>query len=62
MGKLIDDLLAFSRLGRREIHRVSVDMEGLAKSVAIALINFEPERAIIFTCHSLRPAYVDPAT
>ena len=61
MGKLIDDLLAFSRLGRRKMHRMYVDMEGLAKSVAIALINIEPERAIIFTCHSLRPAYVDPA-
>lgn len=33
MGNLIDDLLAFSRMGRRAINRVTVDMNELAKSV-----------------------------
>jgi PAS domain S-box-containing protein len=33
LGKLVDDLLAFSRLGKREIKRQTVDMNGLAKQV-----------------------------
>jgi len=34
MGQLIDDLLAFSRLGRKEIGAAPVDMEELARAVA----------------------------
>src|SRR5262249_22569051 len=37
MGQLIDDLLAFSRLGRQALARQSVDMEGLAREVAAEL-------------------------
>lgn len=33
MGQLIDDLLTFSRIGRREIHKRSIDMAEMAKSV-----------------------------
>lgn len=33
MGKLIDDLLAFSRLGRKELHLDKVDMIGLTQDV-----------------------------
>jgi light-regulated signal transduction histidine kinase (bacteriophytochrome) len=33
MGQLIDDLLAFSRLGRQELLRLPVDMTALAKEV-----------------------------
>jgi PAS domain S-box-containing protein len=33
LGKLVDDLLSFSRLGKREIKRQTVDMEALAKQV-----------------------------
>jgi PAS domain S-box-containing protein len=33
MGALIDDLLAFSRLGRKELTRAELDMGALAKSV-----------------------------
>ena len=33
LGKLVDDLLAFSRLGKREIKRQAVDMTVLAKEV-----------------------------
>jgi len=35
MGALIDDLLAFSKLGRRPMNSASVDMDALARAVAL---------------------------
>lgn len=61
MGKLIDDLLAFSRLGRREMHLVLVSMQDLAESSATELIELEPERQINFSCESIPPCLGDPA-
>ncbi|MCK7506593.1 MAG: hypothetical protein MZV70_22715 [Desulfobacterales bacterium] len=37
MGKLIDDLLSFSRLGRLEINMSKLDMEGLVNDVWMEL-------------------------
>ena len=39
MGRLIDDLLAFSRLGRQQPTKVAVDMAGLAREVVQELRN-----------------------
>jgi PAS domain S-box-containing protein len=61
MGKLIDDLLAFSRLGRREMHFVAVSMQDLAESSATELIELEPERQINFSCEAIPPCLGDPA-
>ena len=48
MGKLIDDLLAFSRLGRMEINMTRLDMEGLAQDVWMELQIINPGRRIDF--------------
>lgn len=61
MGKLIDDLLAFSRLGRREMHLVPVSMQELAESSASELIELEPKRKISFSCAAIPDCLGDPA-
>jgi light-regulated signal transduction histidine kinase (bacteriophytochrome) len=33
MGKLIDDLLAFSKLGRKEVSKSNVDMQSMVKNI-----------------------------
>ena len=43
MGRLIDDLIAFSRLGKREIVRRDVDMKALAESCVAELLLTWPE-------------------
>jgi PAS domain S-box-containing protein len=49
MGQLIDDLLRFSRVGRGELHRRSVDLSVMARSVAEELQRSAPERAVRWT-------------
>ena len=43
MAKLIDDLMAFSRLGLREIHKTSVDVHGLVEQVMAEMLQHHPE-------------------
>lgn len=43
MGRLIDDLIAFSRLGKREVARRHVDMKALAEACTSELLNGWPE-------------------
>lgn len=47
MGVLIDDLLAFSRLGRKELIKGEVDIENLVKEVIHELIDESSERISI---------------
>ena len=61
MGRLIDDLLAFSRMGRQEIALQSVDMDSQARSVASELRAAEAQRAIEFVFAPLPPARGDAA-
>ena len=69
MGTLIDDLLAFSRLGRQAIHARAVDLGSLAQDVFATCQGQgqgqgqgqEPERKIDFRLLPLPPALGDPA-
>lgn len=59
MGTLIDDLLDFSRLGRKEMQWSSVDMDAMARSVVAELCSREKERNIRVVVHPLARAYGD---
>jgi len=48
MGQLIDDLLAFSRLGRKEIYSSNIDMKAMVVSVLNDLIKEEDRERIDF--------------
>jgi PAS domain S-box-containing protein len=60
MGKLIDDLLAFSRVGRGELHMSLVNMELAARSVFAEVTTEEERKRIDFTVGKLPPAQGDP--
>jgi len=46
MGRLIDDLLALSRVTRSELAREPVDLSGLAQNVAAQLQRAQPDRQV----------------
>jgi PAS domain S-box-containing protein len=47
MGRLIDDLLAFSRLGRKELQKSDVDINKLLEEVMFEINKLTPHNAII---------------
>ena len=59
MGELIEDLLALSRIGRKEIDLLKIDMDKLAKAVFDEIKATVPEREIQFDIKPLPPAYGD---
>jgi light-regulated signal transduction histidine kinase (bacteriophytochrome) len=61
MGQLIDDLLAFSRLGRREIQARDIDMRQLANAVGRELLQLEADRSVQLEVGPLPGARGDPA-
>jgi len=61
MGRLIDDLLRLSRLGRTEINRVKVDIGLLVREVLQEIRVTEPGREFIADLHDLPAAKGDPA-
>jgi light-regulated signal transduction histidine kinase (bacteriophytochrome) len=56
MGRLIDDLLAFSRLGRQAIEPEPIDMQNLAQEVFDGLAAQEPERKLRLNLQAIPPA------
>jgi light-regulated signal transduction histidine kinase (bacteriophytochrome) len=61
MGKLIDDLLAFSRQGLKEMEPSRIDMDEMAKSVFEELRRAAPERKLECRLNSLPSARGDRA-
>lgn len=60
MGRLIDDLLAFSRLGRRSLKVSDTDLGLLAKEVFAELMLREGKRSVRCTIGDMPRANVDP--
>jgi PAS domain S-box-containing protein len=61
MGRLIDDLLQFSRLGRSEIHKGQVDLSGMIREVRKELAAEARGRKIVWRIRNLPPVYADKA-
>lgn len=61
MGRLIDDLLAFSRLGRQEMRPSEIRMNELARAVWAELEATAPERKLQFNLRPLPAACGDQA-
>jgi light-regulated signal transduction histidine kinase (bacteriophytochrome) len=57
MGRLIDDLLTFSRLGRQRVESVAIDMNAMARRVFDELVAMEPGRTIHLNLHPIPPAF-----
>ncbi|MDP1621735.1 MAG: response regulator, partial [Bacteroidales bacterium] len=60
MGQLIDDLLAFSRLNRTELHFTKINMELLAKNVFAENTNDEEKQKIDLKFEHFFPGMGDP--
>ncbi|MBI5687674.1 MAG: PAS domain S-box protein [Verrucomicrobia bacterium] len=60
MGRLIDDLLAFSKAGRQAMLLSAVDMNELAQAAFKECAAQAPGRDIRFNLHPLPPAHGDP--
>lgn len=61
MGRLIDDLLAFSRLGRQPLQRLSIDMNQLVEGVIANLAKEASTGAVRFDVKPLPSAKGDPS-
>jgi K+-sensing histidine kinase KdpD len=61
MGSLVDDLLAFSRIGRAETQKTTVHLEPLVKGVVREIAPDTQGRKIIWHIGSLPICYGDPA-
>jgi PAS domain S-box-containing protein len=62
MGNLIDDLLAFSRTGRTELHKAKVDLGQLVKEVVKDAAQETKGRAIVWETAPLPEVRADRAT
>ncbi|MEI9946256.1 MAG: CHASE3 domain-containing protein [Chitinophagaceae bacterium] len=59
MGNLIDDLLAFSKLGRKQVTVSAINMGALVRSIRDESLAEDKAKKIEFTLHELPPAKGD---
>jgi light-regulated signal transduction histidine kinase (bacteriophytochrome) len=59
MGNLIDDLLAFSRIGRAETKKTEVDLDQLVKDVVAEIRHDTKDRDIVWKVGALPVCYGD---
>lgn len=59
MGQLINDLLAFSRMGRQSIHKQKVDITNLFHKALEPFMQEKVDRQIDVVIHTLPPCYAD---
>jgi|CXWL01.1.fsa_nt_gi PAS domain S-box-containing protein len=59
-ARLLDDLLAYSRLGREALHRTTVSMSGQANDISNRLLRAAPERRIYMAVGELPECMGDP--
>jgi len=59
MGQLIDDLLSFSRLSRKEMHMSRVNMEAVARDVWSEVKELNPDRKLDFKIVNMIAAFGD---
>ncbi|MFA6598395.1 MAG: PAS domain S-box protein [Ignavibacteriaceae bacterium] len=61
MGHLIDDLLAFSRIGSRDLVKAEIDMSNLANSVFLEITSKHEREKISFSISNLPYSKGDPS-
>ncbi|MGA2332792.1 MAG: PAS domain S-box protein [Syntrophales bacterium] len=61
MGQLIDDLLAFSRLGKKHMSLAILDMDDLVREIWKEIQNMNPARNMVLTANSIPSGYGDRA-
>jgi signal transduction histidine kinase len=61
MGHLIDDLLAFSKLGRKSISGSEINMQEMVTTLCDEITKENLDRKIEFTIHPLTTIYGDPS-
>jgi light-regulated signal transduction histidine kinase (bacteriophytochrome) len=59
MGQLIDDLLAFSKLGRKQVTFADINRDALVKAVKDDLLADDTENKIVFKISDLPPSKGD---
>lgn len=59
MGRLIDDLLAFSRFGRQELSKVNINMDDLIRKVWGELVAINPGRTMSLKMQSIPELFGD---
>jgi light-regulated signal transduction histidine kinase (bacteriophytochrome) len=62
MGQLIDDLLTFSRLSRKELVKTTIEMNKLVAALCMEIRNQYPAKNIQFNIKNLHDSEADPVT